>query len=796
MTDSDEARAKRHLEWERLEQAILARCQSGDTKRKGLPIEGSPAAAQAALSESGEVMQLLENDEALPLHDLRDIEIHLTRLSRGGALDGPALAEVRLTLQAARAVRRFLKARATEVPHLLSVCLLDPTLDQLEDSLAAAIEVDGTLFDHASSDLRKLRAEVSNLRARIISRIEQLIDKHRELLSDSYYTIREDRYVVPVRSDAHERVQGIVHATSESGSSVFVEPSAIVSQGNRLKMAQAELHREEQRILSELSALVAEHQSALSAAVETLTRFDLRQAIAKIARSLGAHVPVLASEGRMELISARHPLLLLDGVQVVANDLQLRTGEGLVVSGPNAGGKTVLLKTVGLFALMVRAGVPIPASPGSVMGFFDPVLSELGDEQSTQHNLSTFSAHVRSLAHILTATANASLVLLDELCGGTDPQEGAALACAIAERLVEQGATLLVTTHYEPLKAFALRDERLRSGSVGFNLDTMEPSFVLQMDVPGASSALNVATRFGIPAAVTARAREILPQQAKDFEALIAQLNHKSRELLDEQRQLREQRRALDRLKQEHEERLTRLKAQSRRKLSEEAEQVFAELREARDTLRKVRAELRSQEVDRRSLHEAERRVQAVSGRMAVGGDLAFLRDGQDGGSVDLAADAPPPDLRPGSRVFVIHLRSEGTVLECDERGRVRVAVGSLKLWVEPGGVRGAMGDLEKQEKPPMSAPAAPHVRGRTPDNTLSVRGLRVDDALPMMESFIDRLLMSTLRHGYIDHGHGSGALKRAVRAHLKDTVPHVSQVRAGHDDEGGDAVTAFVLTD
>ena len=794
--DADEARAKRHLEWERLEQAILARCQCADTKVRGLLVESSPAAAQAALSESGEIMRLMEAGEGLPLHELRETDAHLMRLGRGGVLDGPALADIRLTLRAARAVRRFLKARSVEAPHLEAVCLLDPSLDQLEESLATAIEVDGTLFDHASPDLRKLRAEVSNLRARIIGRIEQLIDKHRDLLSDGYYTIREDRYVVPVRSDAHERFQGIVHATSDSGSSVFVEPSAIVNQGNRLKMAQAEQHREEQRILSELSALVEEHQSALKAAADTLCRFDLRQATAKVAVALNAHVPTLASDGRMQLKNARHPLLVLDGVEVVGNDLALHSGEGLVISGPNAGGKTVLLKTVGLFALMVRAGIPIPASPESVMGFFDPVLTELGDEQSTQHNLSTFSAHVRSLAHIVSAITSSSLVLLDELCGGTDPEEGAALACAIAESLVDGGATVLVTTHYEPLKAFALREPRLQSGSVGFNLDTMEPSFVLRMDVPGASSALSVARRFGIPEAITRRAYEILPQQAKDFEALISQLNRKAHDLLAEQEQLRETRRAVERLKEEHEERLTRLKNQSRRKLSEEAEQVFAELRTARDTLRKVRSELRKQEIDRQALREAEVRVQQISGRLAVGGDLAHTRGQQESEEPAFDDVGPVPDLNPGSRVYVKHLRSEGTVLERDERGRARVAVGSLKLWVDAAGLSGPPADANREPKSqPMPAlKTGGAAQGRNPDNTLNLRGMRVDDALPMMESFIDRLLMSTTRQGYIEHGHGSGALKRAVREHLRDSVHHVGGVRPGNDDEGGDAVTAFVL--
>lgn len=794
MIDSDETRAKRHLEWARLEAAVLSRCQSGDTRRRGLPIEQTYAATSAALSESAEVMALLHNDEVLPLHDLRELDPHLLRVSRGGTLEGTALADIRITLRCARAVRRFLQARSAQVPNLISVAILDPSLDGLEDALGTAIEVDGTLFDHASSNLRKLRAEVSNLRARIIARLEHLIDKHQDILSDRYYTLREDRYVVPVRTDAHERLQGIVHATSDSGSSVFVEPSAIVNQGNRLKMAQGDLYREEQRILGELSALVGERHATVVAAVESLCRLDLRQATGKLAAELKAEVPQLSTDGHMTLKAARHPLLLLDGVDVVPNHLDLKAGEGLVISGPNAGGKTVLLKTVGLFALMVRAGIPIPVDPDSTMAYFHPVLSDLGDEQSTQHNLSTFSAHVRALSHILEHANSSSLVLLDELCSGTDPQEGAALACAISERLVEQQATLMLTTHYEPLKAFAIRQPGLRSASVGFDLETMQPSFVLQLDVPGASSALSVAQRFGIPLTVIERAREVLPQQSKDFEALITQLNQRAQVLRQEETLAREARREMERLRNEHDERLHRLKERSQKKLTVEAEQVMAELREARSTLRNARNEARKHQLDKEALRAAEKNIQQVSSRLAVGGDLARASTRPD----DVKSGQPavnPTELTAGAKVYVPHLRSEGVVLET-EKSRVRVAVGSLKLWVDASGLQAGKHGSDERRTASRGAPDAPVPLGRTPDNTLSVRGMRVDDALPMMESFIDRMRMSHHRMGYVEHGHGSGALRRAVRTHLKDSVAHVREVRAGDEQEGGDAVTAFVLTD
>lgn len=780
-------RAQRHLEWHRLTDAVLSRCTSDATRRRGVPVEGSLPASRAALQETAEVITLLDHSEALPLDELRDLDSHLKRLSRSGALDGPAIAEIRCTLRCARAVRRFVAARGPAATGLRRICHLDPGLDDLEDVLSGAVELDGTLFDYASPELRKLRTEVANLRARIIARLEQIIDKHHDLLSDRYYTLREDRYVVPVRTDAHERFQGIVHATSDSGASIFVEPSAIINHGNRLKMAQAELHREELRILSELSARISEVRPELEAAVESLCLCDLRQASAKLALTLGASVPELHDGTRLDLRRARHPLLVLEGEEVVANDLALVPAQGLVISGPNAGGKTVLLKTVGLFALMVRAGLPIPSGEGSAMGYFDTVLTDLGDEQSTQHNLSTFSAHVRNLSRILQTSGPSSLVLLDELCGGTDPQEGAALACAVSEHLVGTGSTLLLTTHYEQLKAFALRHANMRSASVGFDLDTMRPSFALQMDVPGASSALSVASRFGISSKITTRAFELMPQQAKDFEALVSELQHQARALRAAREEVDVVAKQTQQLKADAEQRLAKLKVRSQRKLSEEAEQVLAELRDTRQALREAKVQAKSANLA--TLRTLDKQVQGVGKRLAVGGDLAK--------STQEPLDSLPQNslgqIAEGDLVYVPHLRSEATVLEVEGSRRIRVISGSLKLWVKSNQVR-APHPVKPKSTKTQQLSAAVTSQGRNTDNTVSVRGMRVDDALPMMESFIDRLRMGATRRGYVDHGHGSGALRAAVREHLNTVVSQISEVRPGTREEGGDAVTSFLL--
>ncbi|HEY2734742.1 MAG TPA: endonuclease MutS2, partial [Polyangiales bacterium] len=557
-------RTLRHLEWSRLQAAWLARCKGDGARRSGLSFAEDFDSARTALAETAESMQLMAAGEPLPLDALRDIAGQIERLERGGVLDAPALADIRVSLQHAGAIRRFLGARREKLPALWRAAEFDPSLDGLEKQLADAIEVDGTLRDEASDELARLRREIVTLRDRIIGRLQDVIDKQGDLLSDGYYTLREGRYVLPVRRDAHERLHGIVHGESSSGASIFVEPRAVIAHGNRLKMAEAEREREELRILSAISELVREATPQLRAAERSLNRLDLRNAAALLGQAYDGRVPELVQQARASLVAARHPTLAL-AMPVVPNDMAIEHGHGVVISGPNAGGKTVVLKTLGLCALMVRAGLPLPVAEGSAIGFFSSVLTEMGDEQSTATNLSTFSAHVSHVAEMLARADDRSLVLLDELATGTDPGEGAALACAVLDAFCSRGAAVVVTTHYEALKAFAEHDPRLRSASVGFSAEQLTPTFELLLDVPGASSALSVASRFGLPAAVIAMAERMLPEQAREFERLARSLSEAVGRARSEAAALADERRAAETKRREYDQLLLQLREQSRR---------------------------------------------------------------------------------------------------------------------------------------------------------------------------------------------------------------------------------------
>jgi len=785
--------ARAHLEWERIEAAVTSRCRSEGAKRRGLELAETREATAALLTQTREVMGLLASGEAMPIDDLRDVDSHLMRIEREGVVEAAALRDVRVTLSSAQQLRSFLSSRRDRAPALWSICTIDPSLSDLEGILDDAIDPDGTLSDRASPELRRLRSEISGLRERIIGRLQEQIARYAQVLSDNYYTLREGRYVLPVRRDAHERPSRIVHGTSQSGSSVFVEPRAIVGHGNRLKMAEAELEREEWRILAALCERVREQIHAVYAAVETLEKLDQRNAAARFGRDLSGVVPELDDAPRIELRRARHPVLALSHAEVVPNDVSLKAGQGIVISGPNAGGKTVLLKLLGLAALMARYGLPVLAEEGSSVGFFSSVLTDVGDAQSTTNNLSTFSAHARNLASILNAAKRDTLVLLDEVATGTDPQEGGALACAVVDALCKQGAALAVTTHYEPLKAHALHAEHLRTASVGFDVERMEPSFNLLMDVPGASSALAVALRFGIPKAVIDDAHERMPEQARDFERLSRDLASRVQALSAETVGAAQERMALAKVRAEEQERLRELRKRGNELVARESSALLEQVKGARAELDRARAELKSGTATREQINASAKSIDAVATRVSLGGDLSPAMKAEP-----KATHAPLDSARivVGAVVHVPRLRADATIIEPPSKGRVRIAVGPMKLWVESGDLfapaPAAARDSERKATP---APVAAQLESRTIDNTVDVRGMRVDDAISLVESFVDRLYGADARAGYVLHGHGSGALRDAIRRHLREHVKLVAHCQAAEADDGGDALTVFRLT-
>jgi DNA mismatch repair protein MutS2 len=784
------------LEWDRVLSALADRCAGplGRDLAASLPFASTREEARAMLAQSAEATTALQEGRPVPTGEVDDVREAIERARVGGVLAPVELRALGRLLGAARALRRFLASRRAALPALFAACSTDPTLDEVADEIQGSFEADGTLADGASPRLRELRGEWHAARQRMLSRMEDMLGRYQGVLQDQFVTEREGRWVLPVRSDAHERFPGIVHATSASGATLFVEPRAVVPMGNRLKVLEAEVKREEEAVYARLTARVADQLPSVDAAARALAVADVRAATARLALEQAMVFPKIVDEPQLDLKRGRHLLLGLDLPQVVPSDLVLEAGRAIVVSGPNAGGKTVALKTMGLAALMVRAGIPVPCDEGSVVGLFDVVLTDVGDDQSLQKNLSTFSAHVSNLSNILLETTRGALVLLDELAGGTDPREGEALAAGVLDSLCARGGAVAATTHYEGLKALALADMRFINASVGFDLATMTPTFQLAMGVPGSSSALAVARRFGMPSTVIERAERFLTREDHNFEVVVKRLNDERAALELARAAAEDRERAAGVLQTRLEGELETAKSREKRALSEEAQELMDRLRRAREELRGAQARLRAKKVEPEALREAERAVERVAGEVALGGPLE--RVAMDGEPQRALVRAP--DLRKGTRVWIQRLRAEGEVLEILPGDQVRVAAGALKLTVATSELRApapeaplrpalrsasARVDASPQERPLQSR-----------DNTCDLRGLRVDDAVSMASSFLDRALHAGMHTVFLLHGHGTGALREAVREELGRTR-YVSRFRGGEPDQGGDGVTLAWLS-
>jgi DNA mismatch repair protein MutS2 len=658
------------LEITRVLQAVAERtCTPMGHARTLAALPGSLLESQARNQEGAEALKLAQDGEALPVRSCDDVREAIKRLGASGVLSAQELRAVADVLGMARTLRRFFSHRKERNLLLAEEFSSDPTLDPVEDEIKRCFDPDGTLADHASPRLKEQRAEYRSTRERLLLRLDSVMQKYGQVLQDTYVTEREGRYVLPVRSDSHERFPGIVHTTSATGATLFVEPRIIVPMGNRLKMLEGEIAREEFIVYSTLSALLYEKLGSVTAAVAAIAKADHLAAIAKLGLDLRLRYPGFVTLPVLNILRARHPLLLLDHWnerapggepsasaqdRVVPSDLCIEAGKALVVSGPNAGGKTVALKTMGLAALMARMGLPISCLEGSTVGFFENILTDVGDDQNIQKNLSTFSAHIRNMAEILTETTPETLILLDELCGGTDPREGEALAAGILDSLCARGGAVVVTTHYEGLKALAVSDTRFRNASVGFDQEALAPTFALQLDVPGRSSALAVARRHGLPSTVIERASKFLAQDHQSFEDVVRRLNEERAglelaraALVDRERELRETRAAI-------ETELQLAKERAKKALDEDLDGLFERVRRARQDLYEAQAILREKRPEKEVLRDVGKRLDAVSA--AVGS----VRRESDDRTGELALEDP----KAGMRVRLRKLGREGEILE------------------------------------------------------------------------------------------------------------------------------------
>lgn len=718
--------------------------------------------------------RLIRDGRPPPQPAFADIRPWLRAASREGfVLDGPALVEIRRVLRGARAAARFFPSAAGAAPALADYTARLRPIPLLHEPLERMLEETGQVRDEASDELRSVRQTVRSLRHHISERLEALLSERgvAEALSDQFVTVRNDRYVIPVRAGAAARVPGVVQDRSVSGETLFVEPFFAVELNNELLLAVKEEERIVRRILGDLSDLVRVERAAVAALFEALVELDVLVARARLAVRYRCVRPESAEDGTIDLREARHPGLLFSGRPVVPVDLCLPAKQGgLVITGPNTGGKTVALKTLGLCAAMAQSGLLVPAAEGARLPCFRVILVDMGDEQDVERNLSTFSAHLANLSDMFRQRLEGALVLLDEPGVGTDPDEGAALAIGLLEALRRRGARVAVTTHYTPVKVHALQDPAYAVAAVDFDIETMTPRYRLRQGSLGSSLGLAVARRLGLPADVLERAEAAAGPDGLQLRSVLEEVERLRRalEAATEQAQARE-REAESRLHS-----LKRLEAeareQRRRAWNEAAREARACIeeteREARRLLRQLAAGAAERGAVRRFLRE---RRAAFASRAAP----------------DAEAEPRTAALVPGSPV---------ELLGSDLRGEL-VAVEGERAWVRRGSMRFEVPVARLRAAPPETG-ARVRVRVSAPGDVpgeLSLLGLRVPDALARLDRFLDRACRAGLPQVRVVHGVGSGALCRAVREHLQSS-PYCVEVRPAPSEEGGDRATIAIL--
>ncbi len=802
------------LEWPRLLERVAAFCQSGVAARALVDLrpEASLEAGRARMQRTREAI-VVNAIAPIPVARIEDQEGALDQAARGSGLDAGELRALGVTLELCERLRAYLARHAAEAPALASWLSTSPALQELHELIVQSIGPDGGILDSASPALRKARKRAGEQRQELRERLTSLMGRLGEAMQGQYLAERDGRYVLPVRADAPFKVEGLVLGSSASGSTLYVEPKDTHDLGNKVQLAEAEVRAEEARVLAAINVVLAAQLDAVRTAQKACIEADVLRSLALFARAADARAFPPQAEARLELLQMRHPLLLGDSSTPVANDLRLAQGEGLVLSGPNAGGKTVALKCLGLAAWMVRSGIPIPAAEGSVVGWFDPVLTDVGDNQSLMHSLSTFSAHVENVSECLRSAGLGALVLIDELTGGTDPDEGAALACAVVEALVDRGAAVCVTTHYERLKSVAASHPRLHNAAVGFDRERLLPTFRIHYGAPGASSAFLVAERYGVDKGVIARAQALLPEGMVDQRAL-------SRELEDQRAlwqaataEAESERKKAEELRRELERERRRAQNEERGRLTQETQAVLDEVQKARTRLRQAEARMKEPDLGAGALLEARRAVNEAAQFVAIGGKLRRASAALDPTPKPVVTRLVWEELAEGARVSLNGLGTSGHVVAKPRRGQVTVAVGSMKTTVSID----ALSLLPAQPNAAQKAGNAPkpsvkssqrgsagkrgpeaEAKGteggdplRTPQNTRNLVGQRVEPALEQLDVFIDGLLRDGEPVGFVLHGHGTGALKSAVREHVRHH-PNVKRSQPAGPDDGGDAFTVL----
>nr|UWI50861.1 endonuclease MutS2 [Clostridioides difficile] len=748
---------------------------------------------KSMLEETSEAQSIIIKRGSVGLDGIHDIEDKVKRAYIGASLDPGSLIMIADTLRVARRLKNSLSSSDEEdfnYPIIQSLSNSLYVYKDIEDQIYNAIISEVEISDNASSTLRDIRRRIAQKNQSIRSKLNSIISSttYQKYLQDAIISLRGDRFVVPVKSEYRSQVAGIVHDQSSSGATLFIEPMTIVDMNNELRQLKLGEQEEIERILSELSAMVGEVSEDLISNQEILGRLDFAFSKGKLSIQMRGIEPTLNEDKYLNIKNGRHPLL--DKKKVVANTIYLgRDFHTLVITGPNTGGKTVTIKTVGLFALMTQSGLHIPADYGSSMCVYDNVFADIGDEQSIEQSLSTFSSHMTNIVSILKNVTADSLVIFDELGAGTDPVEGAALAIAVLEDINSVGAKCIATTHYSELKNYALTKSGVENAAVEFDIETLSPTYKLLIGVPGKSNAFEISRKLGLSDYVISRAKEYINTDNIALEDVLQNVEKNRIKAIEDREEAERLKEEIERLKVEYDEKLEKLVTQRDKMIEKAKSEAFSITRQAKEEVDLIIKELRSLEQERAS-KEKNRKIEAL--RKELTSSMGSLQPTVKSMIVPKVSSKEIKDLKPGEEVRVITLNQNGSVVSVDKKRKEAVVqIGIMKMTLPFKSLQKSHKDVSKN----VTKSTRNIIRAKSGNikSEVDLRGLNLEEAIMEVEKYLDDAYVAGLESVTVIHGIGTGVLKSGLQEILRKNR-HVKSQRGGQYGEGGAGVTIVKL--
>ncbi len=771
------AHTLRVLEYDAIRQKVVAHCATpmGAERARQMTPRTDEEAIRLGLQQTSEARRLIDLAEEMPLRGVQDVRSAASLARAGGILPPESLLSIADTVETARRLRSFLLAREEKCPALCVLARQLEPLPEVVNEVRRCLREDATVADSASPELARIRQRLRHLHSRITERLQATLNSSRirNMLQEPVITMRGDRYCLPVKAEYRAQFGGIVHDVSASGATLFMEPQEVVDLGNQIREAQIAEQNEVERILAQLSALVGKYSDPILLTCDALGELDFINARARLSVEWDAIEPALNTQGKIRLRKARHPLLK---PSVVPIDVELGNRfRILLITGPNTGGKTVTLKTVGLLTLMMQSGLHVPADTGTEMAIFQNIFADIGDEQSIEQSLSTFSGHMTNIAAMLPHCDEHTLVLLDELGAGTDPAEGAALAQAILDYLLARHARVMATTHYGELKSYAYARQGVQNASVEFDLQTLRPTYHLRIGTPGSSHAIVIAQRLGLPPSVIETAQARLAGRETEATSIMRRLEEEQRHV-EEARQAAElERREAAALRQQLQQRLEQLETERQRLREEVTQEVQHRLYQILQQAEEAYRRLREQPRENRAAQEARQQVRQAAEQVK---------------RLLTPPAAASSEIREGDTVRVTTLNVTGTVLQLTQEEAV-VQAGAIRVTVPREVLRRI--DEKPVSKTPLVSVPINLSRAANISPEIMLRMQRVEEALANLDQYLSEAYAAGLQQVRVIHGKGTGTLRKAVREYLS-THPLVDSYRGADATEGGDGVTIVTL--